>query len=300
MPSNQWLTEHFEASRPRLKALAYRLLGNTADAEDALHDAWIRMSRSATSEANQIANIEGWLTTVVARVCFNQLRARKSRPEDPFGAALPDLVIADINEAGPEREMLFAEQVGLALQVVLETLSPPERIAFVLHDLFGLPFTQIATILDRSADAARQLASRGRRRVQRTKQDRTDSDPAMQRKIVDAFFAASRTGNLDELLQILHPDVIFRADGGMAHPAATAIIHGRTEVAHRATTFALPEATFKPVTVNGLAGMVVQTKDGPVSIMAFTISSGQITEIYALLNPQRIHRLLSDHLARPN
>jgi RNA polymerase sigma-70 factor (ECF subfamily) len=300
MSSNQWLIEHFEASRSRLKGLAYRLLGSTADAEDALHDAWIRMSRSAAPEGDQIANIEGWLTTVVARVCLNRLRARKARPEDPYGGALPDLIITDDEANGPEREVLFAEQVGLALQVVLETLSPPERIAFVLHDLFGLSFTQISPILDRTPEAARQLASRGRRRVQGVKHDPADGGTAAQRTIVDAFFAASRTGDLDELLRLLHPDVVFRADGGNERPAASATIRGSAEVARRATMFALPDTTFRPVTVNGSIGVVVQTRDGPVSIMAFTISAGQISEIYSLLDRERIRRLLPDRIARPN
>jgi RNA polymerase sigma-70 factor (ECF subfamily) len=269
------------------------MLGNTADAEDALHDAWIRISRPASAGPDQISNIEGWLTTVVARVCLNKLRARRARPEDPLGATLPDLIITDVDEAGPERELLFAERVGLALQVVLETLPPPERVAFVLHDLFGLPFAEIGKILDRTPQAARKLASRGRRRVQGVEQNRTERDTAAQRKIVDAFFAASRKGSLDELLEVLHPDVVFRADGGAARQTATAIIQGRSEVARRAMSFAIPDATLRAVRVNGSAGVIVQTEQRVISIMAFTISAGQITQIYALLDPQRIHNAIA-------
>jgi len=298
MPEIPHLTERFQASRPRLRSLAYRILGNLADCEDVLQEAWLRVRRAEEGGVPDIANVEGWLTTVVARTCLNRLRSRRARPEEPYGIALPDFFVTDIEESGPEQEMLLAEQVGLALQIVLDTLSPPERVAFVLHDLFGMPFNEIAAVLRQSPEAARQLASRGRRRIRGADAYNANPDPAAERQVVNAFFAASREGDLDALLAILHPDVIFRADGGATRPATTATIRGQKQVARRAATFAIPGATVQPVRVNGAPGVIVRTEHGPVSIMAFTIVDTRITEIYALLDVDRIRRFLEDEPLR--
>jgi RNA polymerase sigma-70 factor (ECF subfamily) len=292
MPEILHLAERFQASRPRLRSLAYRILGNLADCEDVLQEAWLRVRRAEEGGVPDIANVEGWLTTVVARTCLNKLRSRRARPEEPYGIALPDFFVTDIEESGPEQEMLLAEQVGLALQIVLDTLSPPERVAFVLHDLFGMPFNDIATMLQQSPEAARQLANRSRRRIRGVNADNANPDTGAGRQVVDAFFAASRDGDLDALLAVLHPDVIFRADGGATRPNATATIRGQKQVAKRAATFAIPGATVQPVRVNGSPRVVVRTEQGPVSIMAFTIVDTRITEIYALLDVNRIRRLL--------
>lgn len=292
MPGIPHLTERFQASRPRLRSLAYRILGNIADCEDVLQEAWLRVRRAEKGGVPEIANVEGWLTTVVARTCLNRLRSRRARPEEPYGVSLPDFFVTDIEESGPEQEILLAEQVGLALQIVLDTLSPPERVAFVLHDLFGMPFNEIAAVLRQSPDAARQLASRGRRRIRSADADKSNPDPMTERQVVDAFFAASRDGDLDALLAVLHPDVIFRSDGGATRPDATATIHGQVQVARRAAAFAIPGVAVQPVRVNGSPGVIVQAERGPVSIMAFTVADARITGIYALLDGHRIRWLL--------
>jgi RNA polymerase sigma-70 factor (ECF subfamily) len=216
----------------------------------------------------------------------------RSRPEESYGISLPDFFVTGIEESGPEQEVLLAEQIGLALQIVLDALSPAERVAFVLHDLFGMPFTEIATILQQSPEAARQLASRGRRRVRSAGDDKASPDPAAERQVVDAFFAASRDGDLDALLAVLDPDVVFRADGGATRTSATATIRGQEQVAKRAAAFAIPGATIQSVRVNGSPGVLVQTERGPVSIMAFTVVDARITDIYALLDVDRIGRSL--------
>jgi RNA polymerase sigma-70 factor (ECF subfamily) len=292
MPEILPLTERFRSSRPRLRSLAYRILGNRADCEDVLQEAWLRVRRADEASVREIANVEGWLTTVVARTCLNRLRSRRARPEELYGISLPDFFVADIEESGPEQEILLAEQVGLALQIVLDTLSPPERVAFVLHDLFGMPFNEIAAVLQQSPEATRQLASRGRRRIRGADADNANPDTGAGRQVVDAFFAASRDGDLDALLAVLHPDVIFRADGGATRPSATATIRGQKQVAKRAATFAIPGAAVQVVLVNGLPGVIVHAEHGPVSIMAFTVTDARITEIYALLDVDRIRRLL--------
>jgi len=292
MPESPHITQRFESSRPRLRSLAYRILGNIADCEDVLQEAWLRICRAEEGGVPEIANVDGWLTTVVARTCLNRLRSRRARPEEPYGVSLPDFFLTNIEESGPEQEVLLAEQVGLALQIMLDTLSPPERVAFVLHDLFGMPFIEIATMLRQSPEAARQLASRGRRRIRSAGGDKANPDPAAGRQVVDAFFAASREGDLDALLAVLHPDVIFRADGGATRPNATATIRGQEQVARRAATFAIPGAAVRPVLVNGLPGVIVRAERGPVSIMAFAVTDARITEIYALLDGHRIRRFL--------
>ncbi len=251
--------------------------------------AWLRLARQ---EPTTIDNLTGWLTTVVARTCLNRLRSRRARPEDPYGISLPDFFVIDIDESGPEQEMLLAEQIGLALQIVLDTLSPSERVAFVLHDLFGMPFNEVASVLQQSPEATRQLASRGRRRIRSADADQASPDSGAERQIVDAFFAASRDGDLNALLSVLHPEVVFRADGGTTRPSATATIRGQEEVAKRAATFAIPGAAIQPVRVNGLPGVIVRTEHGPVSIMAFTVTDAKIAGIYALLDVDRVRQWL--------
>ncbi len=287
MSQDKNLTEQFARSRLRLKALAYRMLGNIADADDALHDSWLRMSKRPV-DLEEIENIEGWLTTVVARVCLNKLRARKARPEDTVGLVLPDLLITDINETGAEHEVHLSEQVGFALQVVLETLAPAERVAFVLHDLFGFSFDNIASMLDRTPEATRKLASRGRRRIQHMPDTRFEKDRQKQRDVVTAFFAASQRGDINDLLRILHPDVTFVSDGGILRVAATATLRGSDKVARRAASFAVANANLRWLLVNGSTGVIVESDHGPVSVMVFMIEDNSIREIYSLLDPERI------------
>ncbi|MGW2339431.1 sigma-70 family RNA polymerase sigma factor [Streptomyces sp. NPDC001661] len=290
-PAEQ-LGRHFEDSRPRLTALARRILGNGADAQDAVQDAWVRLSRPGATDVAAIANLDGWLTTVVSRTCLNKLRARAAHPEDPTDTFGPELQVRPSPGPGPEDEALLTEQVTLALHIVLESLTPPERLAFVLHDSFGMPFGEIAAVLGKSTEATRKLASRARRRVHAVNPTELETDPATQRGVVDAFFAASREGDLDGLLNVLHPEITFHADGGATRPAATATIHGPKNVARRAAAFAVPGATFRPVTVNGRAAVVVSSEGRPVSVMAFVIAQGRIVQIHSLLDRPRIERLL--------
>lgn len=292
MTSTQLLTDRLQTSRPRLKSLAYRMLGSAADAEDVLQDVWIRIRLFDLEKQEEVENVDGWLTTVVARTCMNKLRARKTRHEDAASPTVSDLLVSVTDNSSPEQDVQLAEEVGLALQVVLETLSPSERVAFVLHDLFDRSYSEIAALLDCSVDAARQLASRGRRRTRSGRRSSNDCDPVAERRIVDAFFAASQNGDLAELLKILHPDVVFHADGGVTRPAATAVIRGAREVANRAKTFAVAGAALQPVQVNGSTGVIVRVGKLPVAIMAFSISAGQISEIYCLLDTNHIPQLL--------
>ncbi|MFI5663283.1 sigma-70 family RNA polymerase sigma factor [Streptomyces sp. NPDC051684] len=282
----------FEDSRPRLTALAHRILGNSADAQDALQDAWLRLSRPGATDLAAIANLDGWLTTVVSRTCLNKLRARAARPESPTATFGPELHVRPDQGPGPEDQALLTEQVTLALHIVLESLTPPERLAFVLHDSFGMPFGEIAAVLGTSTEAARKLASRARRRVHAVNPTEIETDPAAGRGVVDAFFAASRDGDLGALLDLLHPEITFHADGGTTRPAATATIRGAQNVARRAAAFAVPAAAFRAVTVNGAAGVVVHADGRPVSVMAFVISHGRIVQIHSLLDRPRIEQLL--------
>jgi len=291
MKSTQLLTECLQASRPRLMSLAYRMLGSAADAEDALQDAWIRIRQFEPGKQQEVENTDGWVTTIVARTCMNKLRARKVRGEGAAGSTVPDMIVSVTNASKPEADACLAEEVGLALQVVLDTLPPAERVAFVLHDLFDRPYSEIATLLDCSRDAARQLASRGRHHT-RSGERSQNNDPAVERRIVDAFFAASQNGDLGALLKILHPDVVFHADGGATRPAATAVIRGAQQVANRAKTFAIAGAVLQPVRVNGSTGVIVRVGRLSVAIMAFTIAADQISEIYCLLDTNRIPPLV--------
>ena len=288
MNDADWLAQQFEQYRPHLRAVSYRMLGSHAEAEDAVQDAWLRLSRSG---ADGVENLGGWLTTIVARVCLNMLRSRNVRREQPVDVHLPDPVISRADGPDPEQEAILADSVGLALQVVLDTLSPAERLAFVLHDMFDLPFDEIAPMLGRSPAAARQLASRARRRVQGAEVPVPDSDVAAQRAVVDAFFAAARAGDFDGLVAVLDPDVVLRSDGGGQRPDASAVLRGVTAVAGRAVLFTRPGAVVWPALVNGAAGVIVTVEDRPVSVMGFTVSSGKIVEIHSLLDPERLERL---------
>jgi RNA polymerase sigma-70 factor (ECF subfamily) len=289
MTENQWLVERFEEQRPHLRAVAYRMLGSFSEADDAVQETWIRASRA---DASVVENLGGWLTTIVARVCLNMLRARGTRRED-LGPYVPDLVVTLEGGIDPEQEALLADSVGTALNVVLEMLSPAERLAFVLHDMFAVPFEEIAEMLGRSPDATRQLASRARRRVQGAA-IAPDPDLDQQRNIVNAFFAAARRGDFDALVALLDPDVELRADAGARLTAASGIVHGAAEVAGRALMFAQPRAQLVPVLVNGAAGVVVVIGTRPIAIIGFTVAGGHIVSIAALADRERIGAL---HLA---
>ena len=287
MDADDWLTGQFEQHRPRLHRLCYRMLGSPAEADDALQDAWVRVSGTGPDDVD---NPGGWLTTVVARVCLNRLRSRAARPEDPAGVHVPDPVVSR-DVPTPADEAVLADSVSLALLVVLDTLGPAERLAFVLHDLFDLPFEQIAALVDRSPAAARQLASRARRRVRGAKVPDAASDRPAQRRVVQAFFAAARSGDLGALVAVLDPDAVLRADGGASRPEVSALLRGAGEVAGRAAMFNQPAVSVHSVLVNGTAGAVVTSDGEPISVMGFTISGGRITEIDILLDPVRLRRL---------
>jgi RNA polymerase sigma factor (sigma-70 family) len=288
MAEADWLAEGFEQNRTRLRAVAYRMLGSFAEADDAVQEAWLRLSRS---DASGVENLGGWLTTIVARVCLNVLRSRNTRREEPVGVHVPDPVISRADGTSPEDEALLADSVGLALHVVLETLTPAERLAFVLHDMFDLPFDEIAPMVGRSPAAARQLASRARRRVRGADVHAPDPDIARQREVVDAFFAAAHRGDFDALVAVLDPDVVLRSDGGTAHPEVSVVLHGASAVAGQALTLAQPSILKRPALVNGAAGVVVTMGGRPVAVMGFTVSRGKIVEIDAIINPERLLRL---------
>jgi RNA polymerase sigma-70 factor (ECF subfamily) len=268
------------------------MLGSTSEADDAVQEAWLRLNRS---DADAIENLGGWLTTVVARVCLNLLRSRTNRREDPLDFHVPDPIVRREDRADPEQEALLADSVGLALLVVLDTLTPAERLAFVLHDMFGVPFDEIATIVDRSPAATRQLASRARHRVQGAAPT-PDASLARQREVVDAFFAAAQRGDFDALVAVLDPDVVLRSDGGVLRPKLSVSTRGAEVVAARALMFAQPSTAVRPALVNGAAGVVVMPEGrAPVSVMAFTVVSGRIVAIDALADPERLRQLdLSD------
>jgi len=285
MTESDLLAVGFERNRTRLRAVAYRMLGSVAEAEDAVQETWLRLSRS---DASSVENLGAWLTTVVARVCLNVLRSRKARREDPVGVHMPDPVVSRAGGTTPEDEALLADSVGLALQVVLETLTPAERLAFVLHDLFDLPFEDIAPIVGRSAATARQLASRARRRVRGASLQAPDRDIAVQRKVVDAFFAAAHNRDFDALVAVLDPDVVARMDGGTAHPEASMVLRGAAAVAGRAVTIAHPDVAKRPVLVNGAAGVLAIDGDQPVALLGFTISHGKIVAIDAFFDTARL------------
>jgi RNA polymerase sigma factor (sigma-70 family) len=278
-----FLTARFEEHRPHLKAVAYRMLGSHAEAEDAVQEAWLRITRADTAAVD---NVGGWLTTIVARISLNVLRTRHR--EEPLDAHVPDPVLARIESTDPEQEAVLADSVGLALLVVLETLSPPERLAFVLHDMFSMPFDQIAAVLDRSETATRQLASRARRRVRGARPE-PDADLGAQRAVVDAFLAAARGGDLETLVSLLAPDVVVRADGGTLRPST--VLHGREAVAQGAMTFARMAELTRLALVNGAVGAVAMADGRLVSVAAFTVSEGRVTAMDILADPERLARL---------
>jgi RNA polymerase sigma factor (sigma-70 family) len=282
-----WLAERFEEHRPHLRAVGYRMLGSVTEADDAVQEAWLRLSRS---DAREIENLGGWLTTVVARVCLNMLQSRKARREDPLGVHVPDPIVSEDAETDPEHQALLADSVGLALLVVLDTLEPAERLAFVLHDMFAVPFEEIATIVGRSPAAARQLASRARRRVQ-GRAPAPDPDLGRQREVVDAFLAAVREGDFEALIEVLDPHVVLRADSGPVPPPASQEVHGAQAVAELALAFSQVAQFSRPALVNGTAGLVTAPRPDLVSVMGFTITDGKIVEIDILADTARLARL---------
>jgi RNA polymerase sigma-70 factor, ECF subfamily len=292
MDEREWLTDQFEGNRTHLKAVAYRMLGSLSEADDAVQEAWLRLNRSDTSE---VENLRAWLTTVVARVSLDMLRSRKSRHEEPLGPRVPEPIVSREDEADPEHEALLADSVGLALLVVLETLSPAERLAFVLHDMFAVPFEQIAPLVDRTPTATRQLASRARRRVQ-GEAPRPDASVAEQREVVGAFLAAARDGDFEALLALLDPDVVLRVDRG-AIPAAPVPVdaggefRGARAVIEQATRFARLAEFARPAMVNGTAGFVVSPRGRTVAVAGFTVAHGRIVEIDLLADPARLREL---------
>lgn len=289
MNDNDWLATQFEDHRGRLRAVAYRMLGSLAEADDAVQDAWLRVSRAG---ADDVANLGGWLTTIVARVCLNKLRSRDTRAEEPLDDGhLPDPVITAVGSQ-PEDEAVLADSVGLALQIVIETLSPAERLAFVMHDLFDVPFEEIASVLGRTPQATRQLASRGRRRV-RAEGPAVTAGQQQQWPMVDAFFSAARSGDFERLMALLHPQVVLRTDFGTHRlpPGQPPVVRGAAAVMQQAKLGAQPGAELHPALVNGNAGMIITRRGRPFVIMAFTIAGGQITEIDILADPARVARL---------
>jgi RNA polymerase sigma factor (sigma-70 family) len=284
---DDWLAQRFEENRTHLRAVAYRMLGSISEADDAVQEAWLRLSRADTSG---IENLGGWLTTVVGRVCLDMLRSRRSRRGGPLEVHVPDPIVSHADGIDPEHEALLADSVGLALLVVLETLTPAERLAFVLHDMFSVPFEEIAPIVGRSEVAARQLASRARRRV-RGAATSADAGLACQREAVDAFLAASRDGDFDTLLTVLDPDVVLRIDGGAVRAGLSREVRGVRAVAEQTLTFSRLSPFVRPALVNGAAGVVVAPRGRPFAVMSFTVRWGKIVEIYVLADPERLSRL---------
>ena len=282
------LAEEFERHRGRLRAVAYRMLGSMSEAEDAVQEAWLRLDRT---DSDAVANLGGWLTTVVARASLDMLRARRARREDYLGSRLPEPVVQVETGDDPEHEALLADSVGLALLVVLDTLTPAERLAFVLHDMFAVPFEEIAPVVDRTPAAARQLASRARRRVQGAASP--DVDLSEQRRVVDAFLAASREGDFDALVAVLDPEVVFRLDVGGTGPRAREPVVGAEQVAHQILERGRPFAPFaRPAVVNGSAGAVVVRGGRPFAVVGFTVVGGRIAEIDLVADQQKIGGLV--------
>jgi len=286
MHERDWLAERFEEQRTRLRAVAYRMLGSLSEADDAVQETWVRLSRS---DADEIENLGGWLTTVVGRVSLNMLRSRRARREEPIDVRMPEPIVDRADGTDPEHEALLADSVGLALLVVLEKLSPAERLVFVLHDVFAVPYDEIAPIVDRSPAAARQLASRARRRI-RGEDTVPDADLETQREVLDAFVAAARDGDFEALLEVLDPDVVLRADMGPA-AGGTTEVRGAETVAGRALGFARRDLVLLPATINGTVGMV-STRDGePFSVGAVTVRGKRIVAMDILADPARLRRL---------
>ena len=288
MNEHRSLTERFEEHRRHLRGVAFRMLGSVHEADDAVQETWLRLSRIDTSE---VENLGGWLTTVTARVCLDILRSRAARREEPLDWHVPDPVVSPVEGTDPEQEALLADSVGVALYVVLERLAPAERLAFVLHDMFAVPFDQIAGMLDRSPNAAKQLASRARRRVQGAEAV-PDADLGRQHAVVDAFFAAARSGDFDALVAVLAPNITMRTDAGpLGEGTASVMVRGAAEVAGRALMFARPDAHVRRALVNGAAGVVIVVDHRPISVMGFTVTDGRISAIDGLLDTERLSQL---------
>jgi RNA polymerase sigma-70 factor (ECF subfamily) len=296
MDENDFLAQRFEGHRDHLRAVAYRMLGSLAEADDAVQEAWLRLSRT---DASTVENLRAWLTTVVGRVALDMLRSRRSRREEPYEPTeerayppgrVPDPIVSNADGVDPEQQALLADSVGLALLVVLETLSPPERLAFVLHDMFAVSFEEIGAVLDRSPAAARQLASRARRRV-RGSAPVPDPDLARQREVVDAFLAAARDGDFDALVALLDPDAVLHADGGVLAPDLSREVRGAPAIAAQAMRFRRFAGASVPALVNGAVGMVALPDGQPFSVAGFTVTNGKIVEIDILADPERLARL---------
>ncbi len=295
MTASESLTARFEATRPQLSAIAYRMLGSIDDAQDAVQETWLRLSRSAATGAEDIENLDAWLTTVVSRICLNAVRDRRGRGREEPVAHLPDPIVDAPDESDPEHAAMLADAVGLALFVVLDTLSPAERLAFVLHDVFAVPFDQIAPIVERTPEATRKLASRARRRIERAGPT-PDAGIAAQREAVDAFFAAGRSGDLDRLVAVLHPDVVLRGDFGPGTPGFRA--GGARSVAELARGYAGPEREVRAAMVNGAAGAAVFVAGRATAVMGFVVRDGRIAAIDVLADPARVARIDVSGLAR--
>ncbi|MGW3664426.1 RNA polymerase sigma factor SigJ [Streptomyces sp. NPDC005141] len=292
MDDSELLADRFEAHRAHLRAVAYRMLGSLSEADDAVQEAWLKLGRA---DPDEIRNLGAWLTTVVGRVCLDMLRSRAARREDPLepsGTFVPDPVVTPLDRIDPEQEVLLADSVGLALLVVLEALEPAERLAFVLHDMFAVPFDDIAPIVGRSPAATRQLASRARRRVKGNAPE-PERDVIRQRKVLDAFLAASRGGDFEGLVAVLDPDVVLRADAGplVGGAAASKLVRGAAAVARQALTFARFAASSRLVQVNGEAGVVALVDGRPMSVMGVTVADGRIVAMHILADPDRLARL---------
>ncbi|GAA4561793.1 sigma-70 family RNA polymerase sigma factor [Planotetraspora kaengkrachanensis] len=287
MAEQDWLAERFDEHRAHLRSVAYRMLGSLHEADDAVQESWLRLSRSDTGD---VANLRAWLTTVTGRICLDMLRARGSRREQPLDVHVPDPIVSPAGGVDPEQEALLAESVGLALYVVLETLNPAERLAFVLHDMFAVPFNDIAAMLGRSTDATKQLASRARGRV-RAGGPQPDADLTRQQEAVRAFYEAAHRGDFDALVALLDPEAEMHSDGGATRPQVTGVTRGAAAIAGRALMFAHPDATVRPALVNGAAGAVVVVSGRPVSVMGFTVRDGVIVAIDVLADLDRLGRL---------
>jgi RNA polymerase sigma-70 factor (ECF subfamily) len=288
MDESTWLAERFEEHRAHMQAVAYRMLGSLTEADDAVQDAWLRASQAG---ADGVENLGGWLTTIVARVCLNRLRARNVRREESFGLHLPDPIVSRDVTLQPEEEAVLADAVSLALLVVLDTLTPAERVAFVLHDVFAVPFAEIASVVGSTPVAARQLASRARRRVQGASIPAPDPDRARQRAVVDAFLAAAREGEFDALVAVLDPEVVLRADAGARYPTLSKVVRGAAAVARQALMFSQPDALQHSVLVNGAAGVVTTVRGRPIAVVGFTVTGGKIAAIDVLADPDRMRTI---------
>lgn len=290
------LADRFQEHRGRLRAVAYRMLGSLSEADDAVQEVWLKLGRT---DVGEIRNLAGWLTTVVGRVCLDLLRTRAARREEPLDAYVPDPLVSPLERIDPEQEVLLADSMGLALLVVLETLEPAERLAFVLHDMFAVPFDDIAPVVGRSSAATRQLASRARRRVRGAAAPEPELDPARQKLVLDAFLAASRAGDFEALVSVLHPDVVLRVDSGVlvGGAAASKVVHGATGVAQQALMFRQFAEFSRLALVNGAVGVVTAPEGRPLSVMGFTITDGRVVEMYILADPARLSDLALPDLA---